>query len=59
MGADDWERERETLHILQSSNLVMQISKSMATHGSDKSYKPTIEQLDEITREGETPKFKS
>ncbi|GAC12248.1 hypothetical protein GCHA_4330 [Paraglaciecola chathamensis S18K6] len=49
MSADDWEREQETLHVLQSSNLMQQIAESMETNGSSKGYKPTKEQLDEIT----------
>lgn len=49
MGADDWEREQETLHVLQNSSLMNQISESLATHQSNKGYKPTKEQLDEIT----------
>ena len=49
MSAEDWEREQETLHILQSSNLMKQIAESMRTHESNKGYKPTKEQLDEIT----------
>ena len=49
MSADDWEREQETLHILQSSTLMQQIAESMATHQDNKGYKPTQEQLDEIT----------
>ena len=49
MSADDWEREQETLHVLQSSNLMQQIAESMGTHGSSKGYQPTQEQLDEIT----------
>jgi antitoxin YefM len=49
MSADDWEREQETLHILQSSNLMKQIAESMSTHESSKGYKPTQEQLNEIT----------
>ena len=49
MSADDWEREQETLHILQSSNLMKQIADSMGTHGSNNGYKPTKEQLNEIT----------
>ena len=48
MSADDWEREQETLHVLQSSNLMKQIAKSLKTHESNKGYKPTKEQLDEI-----------
>lgn len=49
MSADDWEREQETLHILQSSNLMKQITESMATHKTSTGYKPTQEQLNEIT----------
>ena len=49
MSADDWEREQETLHILQSSNLMKQIAESMATHQTSAGYKPTQEQLNEIT----------
>ncbi|MBL4910112.1 MAG: type II toxin-antitoxin system Phd/YefM family antitoxin [Alteromonadaceae bacterium] len=48
MSADDWEREQETLYILQSSNLMKQIATSMGTHDSNKGYKPTKEQLNEI-----------
>tara|TARA_R110001583_G_scaffold108029_1_gene256739 strand:+ start:480 stop:764 length:285 start_codon:yes stop_codon:yes gene_type:complete len=48
MSADDWEREQETLHVLQSSSLMQQIAESMETHTNNKGYKPTKEQLDEI-----------
>jgi len=49
MSADDWDREQETLHILQSSNLMKQIAESMTTHHSKTGYKATQEQLNEIT----------
>lgn len=49
ISADDWEREQETLYILQNSNLMKQIAESMETHKKDKGYKPTKEQLNEIT----------
>jgi antitoxin YefM len=49
MSADDWEREQETLYLLQSSNLMKQIAESMATHQTNTGYKPTQEQLNEIT----------
>jgi len=49
MSADDWEREQETLYVLQNSNLMQQIAESMHTHQSNKGHKPTQEQLDEIT----------
>jgi antitoxin YefM len=48
MSADDWEREQETLHVLQSNSLMQQIADSMKTHTANKGYKPTQEQLDEI-----------
>lgn len=49
MSADDWEREQETLHVLQSKNLMQQITDSLATHSRGTGYKPTSEQMDEIT----------
>ncbi len=49
MSAGDWEREQETLHILQSSSLMKQIADSMNTHKTNKGYVPTQEQLNEIT----------
>lgn len=49
MSAEDWEREQETLHVLQSSNLMQQIADSALTHNKKDGYKPTQEQLDEIT----------
>ena len=49
MSAEDWEREQETLHVLQSNSLMQQIAGSMKTHTSNKGYKPTQEQLNEIT----------
>ena len=49
ISADDWEREQETLYVLQNSSLMTQISNSLATHTQSTGYKPTKEQLDEIT----------
>lgn len=49
MSADDWEREQETLHVLQSNSLMQQIAASLGTHGKGAGYKPTDEQLNEIT----------
>lgn len=50
MSADDWEREQETLYVLQNSSLMKQIADSMATHNQGKGYKPSSEEMDEITR---------
>lgn len=49
ISADDWEREQETLHILQNKNLMQQISDSLKTHSSGQGYKPTEDELNEIT----------
>lgn len=49
MSAEDWEREQETLHVLQSKSLMQQIADSLETHGQGQGYKPTDEQMNEIT----------
>jgi antitoxin YefM len=48
MSAEDWEREQETLYVLQNSSLMMQVYESIKTHKSNSGYKPTEEELDEI-----------
>ena len=45
---DDWEREQETLTILQDQTLMRQIAESMKTHVKEKGYRPTAEEMDEI-----------
>lgn len=49
MSAEDWEREQESLYVLQNSNLMQQIAQSLGTHSQDTGYQPTEEQLNEIT----------
>lgn len=49
MSADDWEREQETLYVLQNSSLMKQIADSLATHNARTGYTPTSEEMDEIT----------
>lgn len=49
ISAEDWEREQETLYVLQSSNLMQQLAESVKTHTERKGYTPTKEQMDEIT----------
>ena len=49
LGADDWEREQETLYILQNSDLMRQIKESLATHQKQAGYHPSSGQMDEIT----------
>ena len=49
LSADDWEREQETLFVLQNRDLMQQIAASLETHNRNQGYKPTKEQMDEIT----------
>lgn len=49
ISAEDWEREQETLHVLQSSSLMKQIAESATTHIQGTGHKPTKEQMNEIT----------
>jgi antitoxin YefM len=48
VNAKDWERDQETLYILQNTQLMQQISDSLKTHQQRRGYKPTQEQLNEI-----------
>ena len=50
ISADDWEREQETLYVLQNNSLMTQISESLHTHAQQKGYVPTDEEMNEITR---------
>ena len=45
---EDWEREQETLYILQNDSLMQQIADSMATHSQNQGYSPTTEEINEI-----------
>ena len=46
---EDWQREQETLHVLQSSDLMRQIGESLQTHSASAGYTPSREEMDEIT----------
>ncbi len=48
MGAEDWQREQETLYVLQNQHLMQQIAQSLATHTQHQGYRPNTEQMDEI-----------
>ena len=45
ISAEDWERERETLYVLQNQSLMQQITESQLTHQVGKGYKPSTEEL--------------
>jgi antitoxin YefM len=48
IGAEDWEREQETLYVLQNPSLMAQITRSAETHALDTGRRPTPEALGEI-----------
>ncbi|MEJ2201251.1 MAG: type II toxin-antitoxin system Phd/YefM family antitoxin [Desulfuromonadaceae bacterium] len=48
ISAEDWERDQETLYVLQNSSLMKQISESARTHAERSGYTPTDGEVDEI-----------
>lgn len=50
ISVEDWEREQETLHVLENESLMAQIARSAETHAESMGYRPTPEQLDAIDR---------
>ena len=48
IAAEDWEREQETLYILQNSSLMQQIADSSRSHTERSGYTPTNEETNEI-----------
>ena len=48
MSAEDWERDQETLYVLQNSSLMKQISESARTHVERSGYTPTDGEMNEI-----------
>jgi len=49
VSADDWEREQETLHVLQNKSLMKQVAESLHTHNQGSGYRPSQDEIDEIT----------
>ena len=49
MSADDWEREQETLYVLQNTSLMKQIGESSKTHRESSGYRPNDGEINEIT----------
>ncbi|MBD2287441.1 type II toxin-antitoxin system Phd/YefM family antitoxin [Microcystis wesenbergii FACHB-1317] len=47
ISAEDWEQQKETLFVLQNSELMQQIKDSLATHSQNKGYILNQEQLNE------------
>lgn len=50
IGAEDWEREQETLYVLQNRSLMAQIARSSQTHALGTGHRPTAGDLSEINR---------
>nr|MBF0223485.1 type II toxin-antitoxin system Phd/YefM family antitoxin [Desulfobulbaceae bacterium] len=48
ISAEDWERDQETLYVLQNSSLMKQITKSASTHVERSGYTPTDGEMNEI-----------
>ena len=48
IAAEDWEREQETLYVLQNSSLMQQIADSSRSHTERSGYTPTNEEINEI-----------
>lgn len=48
VSSEDWDRDQETLYVLQNSELMKQISDSFTTHIRKQGYTPTNEEMDEI-----------
>ena len=48
VSAEDWEREQETLYVLQNSSLINQINESLETYQAGTGYTPTQKDIDEI-----------
>ena len=49
ISAEDWEREQESLYVLQNSDLMRQIADAMDTYSRGKGYKPNEDEINEIT----------
>jgi len=50
LSAEDWEREQETLYILQNKSLMEQIERSLKTHGEGTGHRLSLEDQDALDR---------
>jgi antitoxin YefM len=50
VSAADWEREQETLYVLQNKSLMEQIERSLKTHREGTGYRPSPKELDALDR---------
>ena len=54
ISAEDWQRDQETLYILQNQGLMQQIAESKVTHQANTGYQPSDEELFGIDSQGDT-----
>jgi antitoxin YefM len=45
ISTEDWQREQETLYVLQNNSLIQQIVESLATHTTQDGYQPSEEEI--------------
>ncbi len=50
VSADDWERQQETLYVLQNQFLMKQIGKSLKTHQQGKGREASASEVDNLQR---------
>ena len=50
VSAEDWEREQETLYVLENRSLMAQIARSLGTYSAGTGRRATAGELDEIDR---------
>lgn len=50
VSAEDWDREQETLYVLQNRPLMEQIERSLNTYARGAGYRPSTEELDALDR---------
>ena len=48
MSLEDWERDQETIYVLQNKSLMRQIAESLQTHQAGKGYTANKDTVDEI-----------
>ena len=49
VSVEDWERDQESLYVLQNEALMRQIARSLDSHSRGEGHKPTDEQMNAIT----------
>ena len=49
VSVEDWERDQESLYVLQNEALMRQIARSLDSHSRGEGHRPTEEQMNAIT----------